>query len=157
MINIDNVNLKSFRERKYYKVINSCFGLPHFHHYSKGENIYKYKDDESIYYEDGIYFTDITNIFNYINYGPIIIELTIPEDAIVVYSPEQMSTTSKKIDGWCADKVFINRFMTLTNPKDVIELIELGADVSADNNAIFTWALQNNPLVYYKFYFIAIA
>lgn len=124
------------KDKYYYKVVNSFMGIPGVHKYKKGENIFKYPEGKSIDTLDGMFFTDIKNIFNYCNYGPIVLELIIPEDAKIGVYPEKMSIDSVEIPGWCADKIIVNKILYLTNPDDVIYLIDKGADISCDNYLI---------------------
>ena len=129
-------------EPRYYKVVNANFGTPGIHEYSIGTNIYEYKKNESLHNRDGLYFTDINNIFNYCNYGPVVLQITIPHDAKIIYYPEVID--SEPIPGWCADKINVEKYYFLTSTIDVIELLNNGADISAGNFEIIRWSLMNN-------------
>lgn len=150
MIKVNNVNTESFRKNKYYKVVNSYMGFECIHHYKLGLNIYKYSEIESINLADGMYFTNIENIFNYINYGSIVLEITIPEDAIVIENPESFDTDSPLIPGWCSDKLIVDKIIYLSDPDSVMELISKGAKTSCHDYALFKWAFYNNAGVFCK-------
>lgn len=144
-----NVNNEEFRKNKYYKIVNSLCGLGGIHHYTLGLNEYNYEKLESIKFGDGLYFTNIENIFAYIDYGPILLELSIPENAKVSYEPEQLSIVSEEIPGWCANKIFVES-MQILDGSTIMKLIDRGAKVSANNYQLFVWACKYNPEAFSK-------
>jgi len=82
----------------------------------------------------GIYFSR-EDILAFLNYGPWIREVIIPEDARVYENPD----TPKK---WKADKVILCERRRIDI--DVIrELIEEGANPKADNSYALQWAANN--------------
>lgn len=133
---------------KYYKVINSNMGVPGIQTYQMGLNIAEKFNIES---KDGIYFTDIKHIFSYINYGPIIAILTIPDDVEIYRYDEMLSNDSEPTPGWFAEKVVIEKFYDKNTFHHILSLIIHGADVSCDNYAIIKYALMHNKYLFDKF------
>jgi hypothetical protein len=82
----------------------------------------------------GIYFTR-EDILAFLNYGPWIREVIIPEDAQVYENPSSL----KK---WKADKVILGERRRIT--VDVVrELIKEGANTKADNSLVLQWAAEH--------------
>jgi hypothetical protein len=142
----NNINMIVPRMHKnfngfYYKIINSNLGNPHYVTYTIGQNSAPLQMLET---NNGIYFTDIKHIFAYLNYGPMLAEMIIPEDATVNESSEQMHMHSPVIPGWNTNKVFIRRFYDINNLKVVDWLINHGADITVDDFMLFRHALIYN-------------
>lgn len=89
--------VKIDRSRYYYKIINANYGHPESMQYHLGLNE---TPRFSKKLHRGIYFTDIKHIFAYVNYGPIVCQLTIPEDATWEYFKSQFD------DGTLSEDVF---------------------------------------------------
>ena len=132
---------------KYYKVINSIMGVPGIQTYQIGLNISEKFNIES---KDGIYFTDIKHIFSYINYGPIIAVLTIPDDVEIYRYDEMLSNDSEPTPGWFAEKVMIEKFYDKNTFYHILSLIIQGADVSCADYAVIKYALMHNKHLFDK-------
>lgn len=147
-----NSNAKEIRKKKYYKVVNSLYGISEIHNYHKGLNVYNYKNEESFKFGDGMFMCDIKDLFYYINYGPIVLEISIPEDANFdhVYVNDGLNVYNDDIivDEYWADKLIVEKEYKLTNYHDVGTLLDLGADPFANDGQLIIWALLNNEEVF---------
>lgn len=95
---------------------------------------------------DGMYFCEVRDIFNYLNYGPVVAFLTpineYKEDG------EKLSIDSPYIPGYVAKEIFVHNFLDLTSTDTIDLLIKLGADVEACNGFLFRWALARSPVIF---------
>ena len=148
MSHIDGDRISKDNKTKYYKVINANFGVPGIQTYQIGLNV---SSNFNVEEKDGIYFTDIKHIFAYINYGPIIAELIVPDDVPIHRYDERMSIDSELIPGYFAEKVVIEKFYDKNVFHHILSLIIRGADVSCDDYAIIKYALMNNKYLFDKF------
>ena len=85
----------------------------------------------------GIYFSR-EDILAFLDYGPWIRKVTLPEDARVYENPG----SPKK---WKADKVILGRRSRIT-PRKIKQLIKEGADPKINNNYALRWAAENGHL-----------
>ena len=149
-LEMKNINCEEFRKKKYYKVVNAVYGIPEIHLYRKGLNTYEYTDVESFDMGDGMFICDIRNLFYYINYGPLVLEFSIPEDAKVgrLYMDGVDTDNGEVVDEYYADSLIYTNAYHLNKPEDVNTLLDLGADPFINSNALFIWALLNNENVF---------
>lgn len=141
--------VKINRSRYYYKIINANYGHPESMQYHLGLNE---MPGFSKKLHRGIYFTDIKHIFAYVNYGPIVCVLTIPEDATVIWDPESLYVNGNgRIPGWFTDKVEIKDFMDINDLSTIWALTARGADVSVDEYSIIRYALRSNVTLWEYF------
>jgi len=82
----------------------------------------------------GIYFSR-EDIFTFLDWGPWIRKVTLPEDAQIYENPGK----PKK---WKADKVILGKKEKI-NLKVIKRLIDEGADPTADDNYLLNWAALN--------------
>ena len=141
-------------KKKFYKVLDAL-ERKNGYHYHSGFNDLTSIPVESTY--RGIdhmicYFTDVENIFAYLNYGPIIRSVSIPEGIEPIYDPEM--NAGNMIPGWYSDKVILGRPHKITL-SFIKKLIRQGARIDVDDYEIFRWAVMHNPKVFrYLFYMI---
>jgi hypothetical protein len=91
----------------------------------------------------GIYFTTPEFICYFINYGPWIREVTIPEDAEMVQDPQG--------DKWRASKVILSPRKSLSEVDTWKWLIECGVDIHVDNDRLFWLCASNGSLEVVKY------
>jgi hypothetical protein len=127
---------------KYYKILNK----------KECHNGLQYKDglneDPLSFAEDGscvpggIYFAS-KDIFAFIDYGPWIREVTIPEDVKMIkdpgYGPEKLRYGPEEFR---ADKVILGSRRKI-DAEVIKELIREGADIHAGNDCALRWAAGN--------------
>jgi hypothetical protein len=121
----------------YYKITNQD-EIHHKLQYKTGLNVDVLPFNPSGDCESGgIYFAR-KDILAFLDCGPWIRKVTIPEDAKVYENPG----SPKK---WKADKVILGRRSKITTKK-IKQLIEEGADLRADNSGVLRWAVWNGHL-----------
>lgn len=99
----------------------------------------------------GIYVTDIKNIFYYMNYGPVLARVLIPVGSDFVYDPESDYDCNKNtfvINGWKSDRIYITNFYQFNAIETIKELINKGADITANDYALFRYGLHYNIGIY---------
>ena len=87
----------------------------------------------------GIYFTDAENIFNFLDFGPWIRIVEVPEDAEIYENPG----IPKK---WKASAVILGERRNIWDVEVIKELIEAGADVHAREDWALRMAAHNGHL-----------
>jgi hypothetical protein len=92
----------------------------------------------------GIYYTDVKNIFNFINYGPWIREVTLPKDAQVYENP---GIPLK----WKADKVKLGPRHKWSSVEVIEKLVKKGANIHAGDDCVLRVAAQNGHLNVVKY------
>jgi len=88
----------------------------------------------------GLYFCNIENIFEYLDYGNKVCTLTIPDDAQVI----------GVYDKYKADQIYINEIMEL-NYDTIKFLAERGADVTIGDNYAIRYSAQKGHLEIVKY------
>lgn len=136
MLTIPTVKRHKQYNKKYYKIVNSNYGNPNYKIYAFGLN--------SISEGMEIYFTDLEHIFAYLNYGPILLEIIIPENATVEYAPEEMQRDTQSIIGWYSDKIYVQSVYYLNNLDVIKECIANGADMLCDKCHLYRHALYHD-------------
>jgi hypothetical protein len=118
------------RDMPFYKVINQ-FEEHNGMHYKTGLNVDILPFDPSgSCNPGGLYFT-CEDILSFLDYGPWLREVTIPEDAKVYRDPGDNETK------WKADKIILGERREIT-ANVIIELLDQGATVDDDVNLNLT-------------------
>lgn len=94
------------------------------------------------------FFTDIKNIFYYLDYGPCFRQVLIPKNIPFVYTSKDCLDKETEVKEFYSDIIELGSIM-LWNTKNIKWLIENGADISANNYYIIEWSLMNNFEVFY--------
>lgn len=122
-------------------------------------NINKYNDDDKFFivlnaanyiggyeFDSGlndpgslIYFTNIANIFHFLDCGPCFRRVIIPDNIPLLISHN---------DTYMLDKVIMEDIQLWT-PENIKWLIDNGANISVDDFKLFKWALKYNFEVFY--------
>ena len=117
------------------------------HQYQTGLNVLnkKFNDDaKKSCSPGGLYFTDIKNIFKFLNHGIYLREITLPTD-----DPEFMMIQDPDGDKWRANKIILGKRWSLCDPETLRFLLipaeGNGTDVRNKNDAII-WAYHQNLL-----------
>lgn len=136
----------------YYKVLSAVECRCGYKYHTGLNDLRKAKDDDG----DPMftYFTDTEHVFAYLNYGPIIRSVTIPDlkekafkDVIVEYAPEQMVQDGGEIPGWRSNCVILGRPHIID--ADIVEmLIAQGARLNVDDYNIASWAITHSKEVW---------
>lgn len=126
----------------YAKFTNSICGDPRIYNYTLGINSYIGKNKN-----DGMYFTDIHHIFNYINYGSTLIlaEEILGEKPI--YDPETMILGGSSIPGYRFKKINVLSINVL-DKESLLYLLNNGANIADDNYGIVTWSYRYDKDIY---------
>ncbi|UFX99757.1 ankyrin repeat protein [Megavirus baoshan] len=120
----------------YYKILGANFNQKGYQ-YHKGLNVLdKPFENNGSCVPGGLYFTNIENIFKFINYGVYLVKVTIPEDAQMVKDPDN--------DKWRADKIIISDEKDLREIDTIKYLIEQGADIKRDYHFVLDFTINNN-------------
>lgn len=123
-------------EHTFYKVMSINFNQKGYQ-YHEGLNILdKPFESTGSCVPGGLYFTNIENIFKFINYGVYLVKVTVPEDAQMVKDPNN--------DKWRADKIIISDKKDLFEIDTIKYLIENGADIKRDYHFVLDFAINNN-------------
>ena len=116
---------------------------------------------------NGFYFADIANIFKFINYG-YLTEVTLPCSALSGSSsatllpcsalsgsssdnPDFKMIKDPKEDKYRANMIILGKRYDLSKVETLKYLIENGADIHADNDAIFRYNAENGNLDIVKY------
>jgi hypothetical protein len=86
--------------------------------------------------EGGLYFAPVESIFAFLEYGPWVREVIIPEDANVVkdpYGPEK----------YRADKLILGKRFKWGTKTGIKKLVKAGADIHAENDEALRYASLN--------------
>ena len=125
--------MEDLSQKKFFKITNGEENHHNFQ-YTNGLNILKEPFAETgSCVPGGLYFTDIDNIFEFLNYGIYLREITLP-----------INDSDFKIvkDGnkWRANKIILGKRYNLWEKETFEYLVELGANIHADNNYAVKWA-----------------
>lgn len=137
-------NLYKKTDEKYYKVVNSNFGMPNNVIYKEGLNVTKKKLD--IWNLDGIWYTNSKYVFKYLHYGPVLFEVSLSDKSTELCGIYEVD--GDNIPEWRADEVILSEPMSLHDPKIIDRLISEGADIYVDNMQLFSWAVLYSPEVW---------
>ena len=87
----------------------------------------------------GLYFSDVKNIFRFVNYGPWIREVIIPKGEVIYTDPEG--------DKYKAHRIKLGKRMKLWDEDTMTILLDLGADVHAGYDHALRWAAEKGHTV----------
>lgn len=119
----------------YCKVLNSNFNQKGYQ-YNEGLNVLdKPFESTGSCVPGGLYFTNIENIFKFINYGIYLVKVTVPVDAQMVKDPDN--------DKWRADKIIISDKKDLRQIDTIKYLIENGANIKRDYHFVIDFTINN--------------
>ncbi len=119
----------------YCKVLSSNFNQKGYQ-YNEGLNVLdKPFESTGSCVPGGLYFTNIENIFKFINYGIYLVKVTVPEDAQMVKDPDN--------DKWRADKIIISDKKDLRQIDTIKYLIENGANIKRDYHFVIDFTINN--------------
>ena len=127
----------------YFKVTNKDENHYGFQ-YIEGLNVIKDKFDDNPEHSccaGGLYFTNIVNIFKFLNYGIYLREVTLPTS-----NTEFKMIKDKSDDKWRANMITLGKRYDLFNVETFKYLIKKGADIHADNDFALGWCAKNNYL-----------
>ena len=130
----------------YYKITNAEENH-HGFQYQNGLNILKEPFNDNSYNRccaGGLYFTDIENIFEFLNYGIYLREITLPND-----KPEFKMV--KDVNKYRANMIILGKRYELFKVETYKMLIERGADVHADNDFALRFSAKNGHLEVVKY------
>ena len=128
---------------KYYKILNEKENHRDFQ-YKTGLNVDTVPFNPSGKCQPGgLYFSEVKDIFVYLDYGPYIREVVLPNDAKVYKEPCGTKLKADRIilkerEEWCSLKVFKR-------------LVEEGANIHAEGDCALRCASQNGHLDVVKF------
>ena len=94
----------------------------------------------------GLYFTDIANIFKFLDYGIYLREVTLPTDNI-----DFLMVKDKSGDKWRANMIILGKRRDLCDVDTFNYLIKNGADVHAGNEMALRWGAHNGYLNIVKY------
>ena len=92
----------------------------------------------------GLYFTNAANIFEFLNYGIYLREVTLPTD-----NPDLLMI--KDGNKWRANMIILEKRYELSNVETFKYLIECGADIHTDNDYALRWSAEKGYLSVVKF------
>jgi len=122
----------------FYKILNE----EEYHHnlqYKTGLNIDHVKFNPSGNCDPGGIYFSREDIFTFLEFGPWIRKVTLPEDAKIYENPG----TPKK---WKANKIILGEREKITT-KVIKRLIKEGADPTSNNNFLLYWAIRYGFLI----------
>lgn len=130
---------------RYYKILPSFENRCGFPYHTGFNDLTGHLDDEGN--QLCCYFTDVTHIFAYLNYGSIVRSVTLPHNTVIQYDPEKMVEGGPEIPGWYSTCVILGKPQML-DKKTIKKLIKEGADVSVDDGNLFNWAYFHDKEVW---------
>ena len=125
----------------YYKITNKKENH-HGFQYSDGLNILidEFNNDPNqSCCKGGLYFTDVSNIFEFLNYGIYLREITLP-------TTDQNFCMVKDGNKWRANMIILGKRYELSNVDTFKLLIEKGADIHANNDYALRYSIKNGHL-----------
>ena len=125
----------------YYKITNKKENH-HGFQYSDGLNILIddfNNDPNQSCCKGGLYFTDAENIFEFLDYGIYLREITLP-------TSDQNFCMVKDKNKWRANMVILGKRYELSNVDTFKLLIGKGADIHADNDYALRWSAEKGYL-----------
>ena len=127
----------------YFKITNSQENHNGFQ-YVDGLNILIEKFNENPDHScctGGFYFTDITNIFKFLNYGVFLREIKLPID-----NPKFKMIKDKENDKWRTNLIILGKRYDLFTVNTFKYLIKNGANIHADDDYVFRYCAQNGHI-----------
>ena len=127
----------------YFKITNAAENHKGFQ-YSDGLNVLqeKFNDDPNkSCCSGGLYFTDIENIFKFLNYGIYLREVILPTE-----NPDFKKIKDPSGDKWRANMIILGKRYELSNVDTFKYLLEKGANIHADNDSALRWSAEKGYL-----------
>ena len=129
----------------YFKITNEKENHYGFQ-YQDGLNVLKEPfSEEGSCVPGGLYFTDAKHIFQFMEYGIYLREVTLPT------TDKDFRMVADEGDKWRVNKIILGKKYELWNVETIKYLVEKGADVYADNNYAVRMASQNGHLEVVKY------
>ncbi|XWV26720.1 ankyrin repeat protein [Tupanvirus soda lake] len=94
----------------------------------------------------GLYFTDVENIFKFLNYGIYLRKIELPLD-----DPDFRMVQDKDGDKWRANKIILGEKRSLTNPETFQYLVSLGANIHTNYDYALRWSAEKGYLDVVKY------
>jgi ankyrin repeat protein len=140
--------VRNFTNQTFYKVTNAreCHNG---YQYRDGLNILKepFNDDpKASCCPGGFYFTDVKNVFKYIDYGENIRQVTLP-----LSNPEFKIVQDPSLDKWRANMLVLGERHSLHDVATYRHLIDASADINADNGNVLYWNVRCGNLDVVKY------
>ena len=132
----------------YFKITNEKENHNDFQ-YVDGLNVLKeeFNDDPNqSCCKGGLYFTDATNIFKFLNYGIYLREITLPVD-----NPDFKMIKDKSGDKWRANMIILGKRYDLFTIDTFEYLISCGANIHADDDYAFKYSAKFGHLDVVKY------
>jgi hypothetical protein len=131
-------SLRFNKHRKYFKILNEEEYHKGFQ-YKTGLNVdtkpFNDNPDKSCC-EGGLYFAPVESIFAFVEYGPWVREVTLPDNAKVVKDPSDP-------EKYRADKIILGKRFKWVTKTGIRKLIKAGANIHANNDEALRWASEN--------------
>ncbi|BCS82760.1 putative ankyrin repeat protein [Cotonvirus japonicus] len=131
--------------QKFYKFINENW-IQRDYLYKEGLNVLdKPFEPHGHCVPGGLYFTDIENILEFLDYGMRLVEVTIPFDAQIV--EDNMFLPRK----WRADKIFVKNIGLITEINTIKFLIEREVSIIEHIGELYNCSLRKNNYEFLKY------
>ena len=89
----------------------------------------------------GFYFTDVANIFKFLDYGIYLRIVTLP-----INNPDFLMINDKSNDKWRANMIILGKRYDLSDVNTFKYLVDKGANIHVDNDLAFCWSAKNGYL-----------
>ena len=132
----------------YFKITNSTENH-HGFQYSDGLNVLIDKFNDNPTYsccKGGLYFTNVENIFKFLNYGIYLREVILPTN-----NPDFRMIKDPQGDKWRANMIILGKRYDLYSTETFKYLIENGADIHAEDDFALRWSAEKGHLDVVKF------
>ncbi|BCS82765.1 putative ankyrin repeat protein [Cotonvirus japonicus] len=127
----------SLTNKKFYKFINENW-IQRDYLYKEGLNfLNKPFEPQGHCVPGGLYFTDIKNILEFLDYGMRLVEITIPVDARVVKD-------SLGLHKWRADKIIVKNIGLITDISTIKFIFEQGVNMGKYISKLYSYSIVNN-------------
>ena len=138
--------MEEIRDKKLFKITNEkeCH---HGFQYQDGLNILTEPFAETgSCAKGGFYFTDVNNIFKFLDFGIYLREITLPFN-----DPDFKVVKDLEGDKWRTNKIIFGKRYNLDDVETFKYLISMGANIKADNDYAVKWASKKGHLEVIKY------
>ncbi|BCS82747.1 putative ankyrin repeat protein [Cotonvirus japonicus] len=126
----------------YCKILSEDF-ISDDYQYQMGLNVFDNKFQNGVFnINEGLYFTDIKNIFNFVANGVYFVEVTLPLNTKIIKDPDNNVQ-------WIADKIVISNKRDLRDYRNIQYLIDKGATYNSFKSDLFEFVLINKIIEMY--------
>jgi len=140
-------------QKLYFKITNKKEKHHEFQYYNGlNELIDEFNDNpnnmciyNNCYFPNGLYFTDIDHILEFLEFGVYLREVILPTD-----DPD-FKMVQDGDNKWSANKIILGKKRNLCDVSTFEYLIDNGADILAADNCAIRWACTNRHLEIVKF------